>query len=499
MTDSSLRSNPSAPSREEPRAGVRTKIVATIGPSSRAPEALGRLFRAGVDVVRLNCSHGTAEERTATLADVRAVAAREERVIGVLADLSGPKIRLGTLFEEPLDCHFGDEYLLTTDEASNDPQRLSCNDPRLPGALSVGDPVLFADGTVAMEVLEAGPDRARLKVTMPGVIRSRQGINVPGSSLGLESLTPKDLEDLDWVAEHPVEYVALSFVRSGADVERLQRELQRRGIRAKIVSKIEKPQAIADLEAILKLSDAVMVARGDLGVEVDVERVPALQKRIIREAHEHGVPAIIATQMLTSMEQANRPTRAEASDVFNAVLDGADAVMLSGETAIGSYPVETVSTMSRILAEAERSLSERPDPRSSERATSRAAGHRNWVSPITAAVVEAAGIAARRVDAALMIVATQSGKTALAASLGRNRTPTIALSQSEEIARRLSLLWGVTPLRATQIEDADEALDHAIAWAKSAGVVRSGDRVVLLRGFVPGQPTHNALIIREIP
>ncbi|MEW4567925.1 pyruvate kinase [Tautonia sp. JC769] len=478
---------------KEPLASVKTKIVATLGPSSKSPEMLRRLLDAGVDVFRLNFSHGTHEEHSNTLATIRRIAAEGDRVIGVLMDLCGPKIRLGELPGGMIACEFDEVYTLSQ-SPTGDTRELSCSYERLPEDLTVGDAVLFADGTVGMEVIETAPGLARLRVSLPGVIRSRQGINVPGSGLSLPSLTEKDLIDLDWAAEHEVDFVALSFVRSGADLARLRHELDQRRIRSKVVAKIEKPQAVEDLTAILALSDVVMVARGDLGVEVDVARVPAIQKRIVREAHAAGVPVIIATQMLTSMERSGRPTRAEASDVFNAAIDGSDAVMLSGETAIGDFPVETVRTMSQILAEAERTESE---PATSVR--SEAGRNAGWVSPITEAVVESASLACRRLNAALLVVATRSGRSALAVSMQRNRTPTIALGQTEQVTRQLSLLRGVVPLTIPgTIADLDQSVEYAMTWARDRGLVAAGDRIVVLRGFFPDQPTHNTMVVREM-
>lgn len=478
---------------EVPLSGVRTKIVATVGPATSEPAMLGQLLDAGVNVFRLNFSHGSHEGHTSTLASIRKLESERHRAIGVLMDLCGPKIRLGELPEGVITCRTGDEFTLTRNP-SGAVHELTSSYAELPDDLTIGDAVLFADGTVGMEVSDRGPGWARLKVWLPGVIRSRQGINVPGSGLSLPSLTEKDCVDLDWAITHQVDFIALSFVRSGADLARLRHELDQRKIRAKVVAKIEKPQAVADLPSILSLTDIVMVARGDLGVEVDVARVPVIQKRIVREAHKARVPVIIATQMLTSMEKSGRPTRAEANDVFHAAIDGSDAVMLSGETAIGDFPVEAVRTMSRILGEAERS-EPAPDLVESIELTKQF----GWVSPITEAVVEAASLACRRLDASLLVVATRSGRSALAVSMQRNRTPTIALGQTEEVARQLSLYWGVVPLTLPgPVTDLDNAVEGAISWANSHELVQPGDKVVVIRGFFPDQPTHNTMVVREI-
>ena len=334
---------------------IRTKIVATIGPASRTPAVLRQLIEAGVNVFRLNFSHGTHEEHSAVLADIRAVSREAGRHVGVLQDLCGPKMRLGPI---PGDLgrvpagrgvHPGRRPLL------GQPPRTDLLVPR-----AAERPQARRDGPVRRR--HRGDDRdrrragpGRLKVTLPGRLRSRQGLNLPGSDLAVKSLTDKDLHDLDWTARHAgdVQFVGLSFVRSPDDVAWLRRELQARKCPAKVVVKIEKPQAVRHLEAIVAATDGVMVARGDLGVEMDVQRVPAIQKRVIALCNQAHRPVITATQMLNSMEHSSRPTRAEASDVFNAVLDGTDAVMLSGETAVGEYPVEAVATMRQICAEAE--------------------------------------------------------------------------------------------------------------------------------------------------
>ncbi len=322
----------------EPPGQVRTKIVATVGPASNTPERLRDLMDAGVDVFRLNFSHGTQDDHSRSLAAIRSVADAAGRNIAVLQDLGGPKLRLGPIPGDAIECRLGEEFTLVCDRSSDDPHQLTCSYRGLVEDLKVGDVVLFADGTVAMGVMGVEAGRARLVVTLGGPLRSRQGINLPNAEVKLEALTEKDLADLDWTATHGVEYVGLSFVRKAADVARLREELKKRNCSSRIVAKIEKPQAVDDLDAIIAASDAVMVARGDLGVELDVARVPAIQKRIITACHRARVPVITATQMLNSMENSSRPTRAEATDVFNAVLDGTDAVMLSGETAVGQYP-----------------------------------------------------------------------------------------------------------------------------------------------------------------
>jgi pyruvate kinase len=478
----------------EPLGKVRTKIVATVGPASRDRDTLRSLVKAGVDVFRLNFSHGTHAEHADVYKSIRAVKEDDGLVAGILMDLGGPKIRLGPIPGDAVECSLGETFALVADRTTDDPRQLTCSYRRLCADLRPGDLILFADGTVAMQVQEVSASRARLLVTLPGCLRSRQGLNLPGCDLAVSALTEKDLLDLDWALEHPIEYVGLSFVRRAQDVVRLRTELDARRVDARIVAKIEKPQAVENLESILAATDAVMVARGDLGVEMDVAQVPAIQKRIIAACHGARVPVITATQMLTSMEISNRPTRAEASDVFNAVLDGTDAVMLSGETAVGAYPIEAVATMSRIVAEAEKLLPAIRADRSPHPVRTRQA----LVTPITDGVVEAASHVCTCLGASLLVVATHSGRTALAVSKHRHATPTLAVACDIETARRMTLYWGVTPLHFPQITDIEELLTCALDWAREHRLVAKGDRVVLLRGTVPGEPVHNALLVQEV-
>ena len=472
----------------------RTKIVATIGPASWSPDVLRRLVSAGVDVFRLNFSHGTHEEHSRVLADIRAVSHELHQHVAILQDLCGPKMRLEKLAGDVLECRLDDEFTLVS-EPSSSPAELVCSYRELPNDLKRGETVLFADGTVAMTVVEVTPGRARLRVTLPGRLRSRQGVNLPGTELAVPSLTDKDRDDLEWTARHAddVDFVGLSFVRTAGDVTELRRELQARGCPAKIVVKIEKPQAVQRLEEIVAAADAVMVARGDLGVEMDVQRVPAIQKRIIALCNRTNRPVITATQMLNSMEHSNRPTRAEASDVFNAVLDGTDAVMLSGESAVGEYPIEAVNTMREICLEAEAFLKaarrDRPDGGGVPSGV---------VDPVTNAAVDAACVMTRQLDAALVIVATDSGRTALALSNRRPTAAILALPRTERVARALSLCWGVTSVVLSEITWAENVLAYGTDWARSHGLVAAGQHAVLVRGHLAGRPDVRAILAGRI-
>jgi pyruvate kinase len=473
---------------------IRTKIVATIGPASRTPEVLRRLIEAGVNVFRLNFSHGTHEEHSAVLADILALSRETSRHVAVLQDLCGPKMRLGPIPGDLVECPLGAEFALVTEQTSYAANELTCSYRELPNDLKTGETILFADGTVGMSVMDTMPGRAHLRVTLPGRLRSRQGLNLPGSNLAVKSLTDKDLHDLDWTAKHPddVQFVGLSFVRTAEDVEWLRRELQTRKCPAKIVVKIEKPQAVQNLEAIVAATDGVMVARGDLGVEMDVQRVPAIQKRVIALCNGTHRPVITATQMLNSMEHSSRPTRAEASDVFNAVLDGTDAVMLSGEVAVGEYPVEAVATMRQICAEAESHM------KATDRAHAGVAPLTGFVEPIAEAMVDAACLVTQRLDAPLIVVATDSGRTALALSNRRPSATILAVARTEQVARLLALCWGVTAVVQPETASAEQELAFATEWAKSHGLVRSGQHAVLLRGQVPGQDRSRAVLARVV-
>jgi len=474
---------------------VRTKIVATIGPASRAPAVLRQLIAAGVNVFRLNFSHGTHEEHTAALSDIRGASREAGRHVAVLQDLCGPKMRLGPIPGDLVECPLGEEFALVTERTSDNPRELTCSYQGLPNDLKPGETVLFADGTVAMTVTETRPGFAKLKVTLPGRLRSRQGLNLPGSDLAVKSLTEKDLVDLDWTARHAddVQFVGLSFVRSAEDVVWLRRELLARHCPARVIVKIEKPQAVRHLEAIVAATDAVMVARGDLGVEMDVQCVPAIQKQVIALCNQAHRPVITATQMLNSMEHSNRPTRAEASDVFNAVVDGTDAVMLSGETAVGEYPVETVVTMRHICSEAETYRKSRV--KAARVDTPPLTG---FVEPITEAAVDAACLVAQRLDAPLIVVATESGRTALALSSRRPAAMIVALTRTEQLARTLALCWGVTAKVQPDSATAEEELRTAIGWAKSRGLVRPGQFAVFVRGQVPGDDPSRAVLARQV-
>lgn len=457
---------------------VKTKIVATLGPASRSPEMLEQLMRAGADVFRINFAHGEHTWHAETIANVREVAARLKRVVGILGDLSGPKIRLGELPEEGLRCRFGAHFEFVRVADPNRHDQLTCTYEQLIDDLQPGDRILLADGIVSMRVLAVDPKAgfARCEVVQPGVLRSRQGVNLPGVALSTPAITEKDVADLRFALEQRFDFISLSFVRSAEDVRDLRRRIEasRPPQTPWIVSKIEKTEAIDELDEILKETDVVMVARGDLGVEADIARVPSLQKRIIRLCNEYRLPVITATQMLDSMQRSELPTRAEVSDVANAILDGTDAVMLSGETAIGDYPVEAVTMMSRIAQDVERLVAPRPlaDIRSSTRSRATA---------ITEAVVHGAGMAAEHLKADLIAVATRGGKTAMALSKQRYPMPILALTDRQAIAQRMTLMWGVWPVKTPAVElSPHDLLAYVEDYGRELQLLDAGSKLIVV-------------------
>lgn len=481
--------------RENPLA--RTKIIATVGPACEDREALRDLILRGVDIFRLNFAHGSHDWLSEIVAKVRSISEELDRPIGLLGDLSGPKIRLGKLQRDSIFCPDGAKFHFIRGREPANSSELTCTYQPLIDDLSPGDRILLADGTVGMRVEETDPQAgwARCIVDASGPIRSRQGVNLPGVALSTPSLTEKDRSDLKWALENQLDFVGLSFVRSVDDVQLLRSEIEASGTTTPpmIVSKIEKGEAVAQLESIIDESDAVMVARGDLGVEVDIVTVPGIQKRIIRLCNQKRVPVITATQMLDSMHTNELPTRAETSDVANAVLDGTDAVMLSGESAIGDYSREAVAMMSRIVRDAATLLESQPIDREDLAASSIQA------QVITEAVAVGAVATAERLDASLIAVATVSGRAALAISKERRLVPVLAVCESWRTAQRMTLLWGVTPTVWNQSEHSgDEVAEFATAWGLKEGVLRVNDRVVVVASSGWSDRGHDAMLIHVV-
>jgi pyruvate kinase len=451
----------------------RAKIVSTLGPASSSARVLEQLIAAGVDVFRLNFSHATQEEHAEMVDRIRAVADKIQRPVAILQDLQGPKIRVGKIAEEPLELEVGDKLTITTDDVEGEPGRVSTTYEGLPRDVTAADRVLLDDGNIELLVREVYGADVVCEVVVGGALKSNKGINLPGVKISAPSLTSKDREDLSLGIELGVDYIALSFVREADDVREVQHIIGQGKKDIPVIAKLERSEAIDHLQEILEVADGVMVARGDLGVEISPEEVPVIQKRVIAAANRMGVLVITATQMLESMTNNPRPTRAEASDVANAIFDGTDAVMLSGETAIGQYPVRTVQMMARIIETAEESVELDPPVL-------------NLNADRFLSFPDAIGHAAAAVSAAVspkaIVAFTQSGSTARLISKRRPRTPIIAFTPSERLCRQLSLWWGVDPRQFTLIDDTDRMVAEVEARLLVEGNVRVGDTLVILAG-----------------
>jgi pyruvate kinase len=466
----------------------RAKIVATVGPACREVEVLARMIEAGLDVARINASHADAAVIKAEVESLREASERAGREIGIILDLMGPKIRVGEIAKGKAALSEGEELALTTEEVLGDSARVSLNYPELPLALKSGDTVLLDDGAIRLRVTNITDKEVLTEVEEGGILRSRRGVNLPGASLDLPSLTDKDLADLEVGMDMGVDWIALSLVRSREDVLRLRQALRDRGGDLPIIAKIEKEEAVEDIEALVEEADAVMVARGDLGVEMPLEEIPLLQKKIIEVAARQGKPVITATQMLQSMIENPSPTRAEVTDVANAVFDGTDAVMLSGETAIGRYPLKAVDTMQRIIMRAETEL-----PYESwleER--------KGWTSMgIVEAVSFAACELALQMDATAIVAPTESGFTACQISRFRPRQPILAPLPDIGVARRISLFWGVYSHLVGIQGSVEEMFASAEEVARKEGYLLPGATVVVTAGVRhPGEkgvPTTNTI------
>ena len=493
-SDDMVLSSPRLPSRQKI---VKTRIIATIGPASESEAVLRELVASGVDIFRLNFAHGEHSWLEGQLQKIRRISEELACPVGVLGDLSGPKIRLGEIVGGDVQCHEGAEFRFIRGTESTVPDDLTCTYEPLIDDVRTGDRILLADGTVAMTVLEKASDLSwiRCLVTQPGKIRSRQGVNLPGVALSTPSVTEKDRRDLQWALQHRLDFIGLSFVRQAEDIQLLQQLIagQNPAVTPLIVAKIEKAEAIANLESILQVTDAVMVARGDLGVETEITRVPILQKHIIQRCNTLRIPVITATQMLDSMQASELPTRAEVTDVANAVIDGTDAVMLSGETAIGQHPVQCVRMMDRIAAEAEPLVIPHDPPDINSEDSRRA-------RPITEAVTRGAISAAEYLQADLIVVATVTGRTALALSRHRGHVPILAITDREEIARRMCLYWGVTPILSKQVRTSAEALMQIVLqWGRQHDMLRSGSKVVIVGHTNWLGDAHDLVMVQEIP
>lgn len=465
----------------------RTRIVATVGPSSSEPESLRALLAAGADVVRLNASHADPEFFRVMIPRVRQVAEELGRNVAIMLDLRGPKIRVGEMVP---DCRLtvGAELVVAPGDFVGGADRISCSYAGLAQDVEVGDSLLLDDGLLEFEVLAIDGQEIRARVVTGGILRSRKGINVPGRGLSAPAFSDKDRADVEVCLSLGIDWVALSFVRSARDIGYLRDALREIGEELPVIAKIEKPQAVEALDEIIEAADGIMVARGDLGVEVPPEQVPRLQKRIIRRCNALGRPVITATQMLESMMHNPRPTRAEASDVANAIFDGTDAVMLSGETAAGSYPVESVEMMDRIAREAE----------ASEFYGLRAPGDELEGFGLERRVVcEAAVQMARAVQADAIVIYTMSGTTAWVMSKLRPRRPVFALCPDQRVCQRLALAHGIAPVNVDYYANTDDLLREGDRLLVQNGIVRPGDTLVVVGGTRQFAGVDNMIQIRR--
>ena len=467
---------------------ARTKIIATVGPACSTIDQLAELILAGVDVFRVNTAHGSREEHQTVLNNVREASVQAGFQAAVLLDLAGPKLRLGQLVEDPYVCEVGSTVTFVRGEESSSPNQFTSTYKKLVDELEVGNRVMLADGTVALIVEESTADQAVCRVVGGGTIRSRQGINLPGVKLSVSSLLPRDIDNAIWAAKNGIDLISLSFVRAAEDIQTLKQLLNTHDSNALVIAKIEKPEALENLDSIVDATDGVMVARGDLGVEIDVAETPMAQKRIIRVCREKNKPVIVATQMLESMHHSSRPTRAEASDVANAILDGTDACMLSGETAIGDYPVKSVQMMNRIMLATERELAYSIDE---DIVTNR-------VHPITTAVTHAATSIAESINAKLIVIATKSGGTAWVKSKSRSQIPTLGASDCIATLRKMNLLWGIKPFAALQIKDSPAFVDEVIRWGRENAELEPGDQLVFVTGSRALKKAHNRLLVYTV-
>ena len=469
---------------------IKTKIVCTIGPASRSPEILERLVRAGMDVARLNFSHGTQAEHGRTIADLRKIARRLGRPVAVLQDLAGPKIRIGPVRNGPVMLEPGADFTLTARKVPGDARTVSINYPAMVADVRKGDTLLLSDGALELEVVAVDGRDIRCRVVIGGPLNSFKGINLPARTLRTPSLTDKDRDDLRFGLRNDVDYVAMSFVRSAGDIATVRRHMKRCGGDAPVIAKIEKHEALDAMDAIVEAADGLMVARGDLGVEIPLERIPRVQKDLIRKSREAGKPVITATQMLRSMVDSPRPTRAEVTDVANAILDGTDAVMLSEETAVGKYPVESVAVMARIAREAERIPPSCDGPRP------------GMLGPVPGSLPGAVACAAARlaadVGAAAIVTFTRSGSTARLVSRCRPEVPILAHTPDDRTRRQLALCWGVMAVLGEDLGRTDEMVAAALKAAKRAGLVRKGQTVVITAGVPTGVPGTTNLIKAEV-
>ena len=465
----------------------RAKIVCTMGPAVESPEKVRELINAGMNMARLNLSHGSYEEHQARLDEVRAAAKEAGKAIAILVDLQGPKIRLGRFENGPHELARGDLFTITTDEISGTKERVGTTYKGLPGDCKPGDRIMIDDGKVTVEVIEVKGNDVLTKCIYPGAVSNNKGLNLPGVAVSVPAMSEKDGEDLRWGLRAGADFIALSFVRNAADIKDVHAIMDEVGIRIPVIAKIEKPQAVDNLEEIVNAFDGIMVARGDLGVEMPIEDVPMVQKRCIELARDAAKPVIVATQMLDSMITNSRPTRAEATDCANAVLDGADALMLSGETSVGEFAIEAVQTMARII--------ERTEEQGLDRIRPLIHAPRTKGGAVTKAAAEVGDV----LGAKYLVTFTQTGDSARRISRLRSHIPILAITPELGTYNRLALSWGIETIVSPMVTHTDEMVmqtDKLIIDSKRAVV---GEQVVIVAGSPPGIPgSTNAMRVHRV-
>ena len=465
----------------------RAKIVCTLGPAVDSLEKITELIDAGMNMARLNLSHGSHEEHQSRLDKVRLAAKSAGCPVAIMVDLQGPKIRLTRFIKGPHELARGDIFTITTDEIEGTKERVGTTYKSLPGDCKIGDRILIDDGRVTVEVIEVRGNDVVTKVIEPGAVSNNKGINLPGVAVSVPAMSEKDIDDLRWGLRAGADFIALSFVRSASDIKDVHRIMDEVGIRVPVIAKIEKPQAVANIAQIVDAFDGIMVARGDLGVELPIEDVPLVQKQCVELARDMAKPVIVATQMLESMITNSRPTRAEATDCANAVLDGADALMLSGETSIGEFPVEAVQTMARIIQKTEEGGLDRIRPIKTSPRTKGGA--------ITKAATEVGSI----VDAKYLVAFTQSGDSARRMSRLRSPIPILAMTPEIGTYNRLALSWGVESMLTPVVGATDEMVKLVDSVLIDSGRVTIGDNVMIVAGSPPGIPgSTNAMRVHRV-
>ncbi|MFN2459328.1 MAG: pyruvate kinase [Candidatus Velthaea sp.] len=480
-----------------PLAKKRTKIVATIGPASRDPATLRELFRSGVNVARLNFSHGTHDEHRAVIEDVRRIASELGIHVSILQDLPGPKVRTGPLADGTASVKLvaGADFTLTTQAVGGTAERVSVSYANLPGDVANGKQIYLADGAIALRIMAVDGSEIRTKIETGGDLRAKQGINYPDGSLDIDAVTERDLEHLAFGLDNNVDWVAVSFVRTAADIARVKSFIAERGRTVPVIAKIEKHEALDHIDAIVDASDGIMVARGDLGIEMPMEEVPLIQKDLIARSNRASKPVITATQMLESMIVNARPTRAEVTDVANAILDGSDAVMLSGETARGAYPIEAVSVMATVA----RQVEARYPYREARKKRTSGAGGKETDEEIGTSIAEAAARSAETLGLDLIVTGTTTGNTARHISSFRPKARIIAITPLVDVARRLALVWGVESLVVQTYRYIETLIEIAEQRVVSEELAAPGETIAITTGMPVGAGGTNVLKIHRLP